>query len=69
MIKFLVSNNYQSGNSIVGQLHNSLRFQFSLGLGIYAGIYLSQNYDVPRVDEPSKLVEKLKEYLDEHKKK
>lgn len=43
--------------------------QFSFGLGVYAGIYLSQNYDVPKVDEPAKVLDKVKEYLDDHKKK
>ncbi|XP_026468977.1 uncharacterized protein LOC113372856 [Ctenocephalides felis] len=34
----------------------------------YAGIYVAQNYEVPRVDEPSKLLERLKEFANEHKK-
>ncbi|XP_063697876.1 uncharacterized protein LOC134828817 [Culicoides brevitarsis] len=41
--------------------------------GVYSGIYVAQNYDVPKVDEPTKLfeetVEKLKKFADENKKK
>lgn len=37
-------------------------------VGIYAGIYISQNYDVPRVDDPAALVEKIKDFADKHKK-
>ncbi|XP_036327046.1 uncharacterized protein LOC118739680 isoform X1 [Rhagoletis pomonella] len=43
--------------------------QLTFGAGIYTGIYISQNYEVPRVDEPGKLVEKIKEFADEHRKK
>jgi len=41
--------------------------------GVYSGIYLSQNYEVPPVDEPAvffeKISQKLKELADESKKK
>ncbi|XP_054734274.1 uncharacterized protein LOC129241791 isoform X1 [Anastrepha obliqua] len=40
----------------------------TFGAGIYTGIYISQNYEVPRVDEPGKLVDKIKEFADEHRK-
>ncbi|MPC25171.1 hypothetical protein E2C01_018274 [Portunus trituberculatus] len=36
-----------------------ISFQVTFGVGVYAGIYITQNYEVPRVDEPSKLWEKL----------
>ncbi|XP_014095225.1 uncharacterized protein [Bactrocera oleae] len=45
-----------------------LRFLITFGAGIYTGIYISQNYEVPRVDEPGKLVDKIKEFADEHRK-
>ncbi|XP_037941621.1 uncharacterized protein LOC119674538 isoform X2 [Teleopsis dalmanni] len=37
--------------------------------GIYTGVYISQNYDVPRVDQPSKFIERIKEIANDHKKK
>ncbi|EDW79473.2 uncharacterized protein [Drosophila tropicalis] len=50
-----------------------LKFLLTFGAGIYTGIYISQNYEVPRVDDPQKLVErlnqKLRELVDDNKKK
>lgn len=46
-----------------------LRFLISLSIGIYAGIYIAQNYEVPRVDEPAKLYQRVLQFLDENKKK
>lgn len=37
-------------------------------VGVYTGLYLSQNYDVPKVDDPSALYEKVKEFADKHRK-
>ncbi|KAK9307684.1 hypothetical protein QLX08_002087 [Tetragonisca angustula] len=45
------------------------RFLITLGIGIYTGIYISQNYEIPRVDDPSKIIERIKEIADEYKKK
>uniref|UniRef100_A0A182NYZ8 Uncharacterized protein n=1 Tax=Anopheles dirus TaxID=7168 RepID=A0A182NYZ8_9DIPT len=45
-----------------------LKFLLTFGAGVYTGIYVSQNYEVPRVDEPGKLWEKAKEFADQHKK-
>ncbi|KAI8035635.1 hypothetical protein M5D96_011546 [Drosophila gunungcola] len=48
-------------------------FQLTFGAGVYTGIYVSQNYEVPRVDDPQKLVqrlnEKVKELVDQSKNK
>eukprot|EP00099_Drosophila_melanogaster_P029489 NP_788569.1 uncharacterized protein Dmel_CG33170, isoform A [Drosophila melanogaster] len=45
----------------------------TFGAGVYTGIYVSQNYEVPRVDDPQKLMqrfnEKLKELMDQTKNK
>lgn len=35
------------------------------GAGIYTGLYLSQNYKVPRVDEPEQLFAKASAWLEE----
>ncbi|XP_011068383.1 PREDICTED: uncharacterized protein LOC105154503 [Acromyrmex echinatior] len=43
--------------------------QISLSIGVYAGIYIAQNYEVPRVDEPSKLYQRVLQFLEENKKK
>ncbi|TGZ43170.1 Uncharacterized protein DBV15_07974 [Temnothorax longispinosus] len=65
---------------------NMLRFLISLSIGVYAGIYIAQNYEflmntlqlfeaewlfpqVPRVDEPSKLYQRVIQFLEENKKK
>ncbi|KYM94150.1 hypothetical protein ALC62_15232 [Cyphomyrmex costatus] len=48
---------------------NMLRFLISLSIGVYAGIYIAQNYEVPRVDEPAKLYQRVIQFLDENKKK
>lgn len=36
--------------------------------GVYVGVYLDQNYKVPRVDEPQDLMKKLNEWLEKNKK-
>merc|ERR1711915_610647 len=41
----------------------------TFGAGVYAGIYITQNYDVSRVDEPAKLWEKVKDWAEQNKKK
>lgn len=45
-------------------------FNFVTGMltGLYAGIYLSQNYNVPALPDPSSLVDKCKKFLEENKK-
>ncbi|KAL9905807.1 uncharacterized protein LOC119631535 isoform X2 [Glossina fuscipes] len=46
-----------------------IKFLLTFGVGLYTGIYVSQNYEIPRVDEPSRIVEKLKDLIEEHRKK
>ena len=36
---------------------------FHFSLGIIAGIYISQNYEVPKIESPSKMWNKLKAFL------
>jgi len=45
-------------------------FNFVTGMltGIYAGVYLAQNYNVPTVPDPTSLVEKAKKFLEDNKK-
>jgi len=45
-------------------------FNFVTGLltGIYAGVYLSQNYNVPAVPNPASIVDKAKKFLEDNKK-
>lgn len=45
-----------------------LKFLITFGTGVYVGVYLSQNYEIPRVDEPAELWERIKKFVDEHKK-
>ena len=36
--------------------------------GIYGGIYIAQNYDITKVDRPSKLFEQLKNWIKQYEK-
>lgn len=45
------------------------RTLISFSLGAYSGLYVSQNYEVPKVDSPKDLYERLMAYLSSHKKK
>ena len=44
---------------------NKIHVPFS---GLYAGIYLTQNYNVPAVPDPTSLIDKAKKFLEENKK-
>ncbi|KZS18069.1 Uncharacterized protein APZ42_016045 [Daphnia magna] len=44
------------------------RGALTFGVGIYAGIYLSQNYQIPRVDEPKVVWEKIQSLMEQYKK-
>jgi hypothetical protein len=44
------------------------RGMMSFLVGIYAGIYLSQNYELPRVDEPRVLWEKINSFAEKYRK-
>jgi hypothetical protein len=39
-----------------------------VGVGVYAGIYACQNYDVPRVDDPQNIMKKIQDYLKQYEK-
>ena len=42
-----------------------LKFLLTFGTGIYCGIYLSQNYDIPKVWEPSEVYSRVKDFVSE----
>jgi hypothetical protein len=44
------------------------RALLTFSLGVYAGMYAAQNYEVPKVDEPSIAMKKLSDYLEQYKK-
>ena len=46
-------------------------FNFVTGFvaGIYAGMFLAQNYEVPKVTDPMTMWEKVKKIAEENKKK
>ncbi|KAK2180477.1 hypothetical protein NP493_441g01035 [Ridgeia piscesae] len=37
-------------------------------VGMYAGIYIDQHYQVPNVDESKEMINKLREFLEQYKK-
>lgn len=39
-----------------------------MGAGVYGGMYLAQNYDIPKVDEPEKIIEKVQKLFSDAKK-
>ncbi|UJR26933.1 hypothetical protein I4U23_008241 [Adineta vaga] len=45
------------------------RTLITFSLGVYAGVYTSQNYEVPKVQSPKELYERLAAYLTSHEKK
>jgi hypothetical protein len=45
------------------------RTLITFSLGVYAGMYTTQNYEVPKVESPKELYERFVEYLSAHKKK
>lgn len=49
-------------------LTEMIKFIVSFGAGVYAGVYISQNYQVPRVDEPQELWRKVKDFADQYRK-
>ncbi len=45
-----------------------LRTLITFSLGIYAGIYTTQNYEVPKVGSPKELYAHVKDYINSKKK-
>jgi len=44
------------------------KFVITLGAGLYGGMYIAQNFDVPKVDDPEKIFEKITNLFDTAKK-
>jgi len=45
-------------------------FNFVTGMltGLYAGVYIAQNYNIPAVSDPGSLLERAKKFLEDNKK-
>lgn len=41
-----------------------LRGLLVFSVGVYAGIYVTQNYKIPQVDKPEELIEKAKSWVE-----
>ena len=41
---------------------------FLIALGAYAGVYASQNYDIPKIDDPQNILKKVQDYLKQFEK-
>ncbi len=41
---------------------------FLLAVGAYGGVYACQNYDIPKIDDPQKILAKVQEYLKQYEK-
>lgn len=39
-----------------------------LGVGLYGGVYMCQNYEIPKVDDPENLLKKFKDFLAQYEK-
>ena len=46
-----------------------LRTLMTFSIGIYTGLYTSQNYEVPKVESPKQLYERVVTYVTSYKKK
>jgi hypothetical protein len=40
-----------------------LKFLLTFSAGIYCGIFLAQNYNIPKVYEPKELIKKTQEFI------
>ena len=45
------------------------RTLITFSVGVYTGLYASQNYEVPKVDSPKQLYERAVAYLSSYQKK
>jgi hypothetical protein len=45
-----------------------LRTLITFSLGVYAGMYTNQNYEIPKIQSPKEFYERTKEYISLKKK-
>ncbi|KAI1288382.1 hypothetical protein HDE_09452 [Halotydeus destructor] len=45
-----------------------LKTLVTFGAGFYGGAYAAQNYKMPPMDDPSQLIQKIQDYLEQFKK-
>lgn len=45
-----------------------LKSLITLGVGVYAGVYMDQNYKIPKVDDPKEILKQVQEWLENYKK-
>ncbi|XKL60660.1 hypothetical protein PGB90_007717 [Kerria lacca] len=38
----------------------------TFGIGIYIGVFVAQNYEIQKVDDPQKILERIKTYINEN---
>jgi len=60
---------YQATLVLFIALHLLVGTAFTFAAGLYTGLYISQNYDVPRVDEPTRLVDNLRAWAETRRRK
>jgi hypothetical protein len=58
---------YHSGRP-VGKSLGLFKTLFILGIGVYGGIYISQNYEISKMEKPSNLWAKFKDWLKQFEK-
>lgn len=39
-----------------------------LGVGLYGGVYICQNYDIPKMDDPQNYFKKFQDYISQFEK-
>ncbi|CAF3435847.1 unnamed protein product [Rotaria sp. Silwood1] len=66
---FIDQINNQKQPDIIIHPMTFLRTLITFSLGVYTGVYTSQNYEVPKVDSPKELYERLAAYVSTYKKK
>jgi len=50
-------------------LHLLLATAITFGAGLYTGLYVAQNYEVPNVDDPAKILENIRIWAEQYRKK
>lgn len=71
-VKTLRLLNFLTGFRVSRRQMGLIRTLFVFGAGFYSGVYASQNYNIPQLDEPAVLIDKfaklVNEYLEQYRK-